>query len=118
MFNFPLGKFQKRNKIVIPESLSVYRRNNGGVSENIDLDNTYKIEIQTLTALSNEINRFLFKSLLLKSYWHMNYLINKRDLGMLKKIELFLKFIIPSFYNFPRNLRDIGSIIYNGFIKS
>lgn len=102
---------------ILSDVMSTYRRNSRGISENISIEKIYKTEIDTATALGQNLQGFYFKSLFLKSHWHRYYLINGENLSLLKKLKLFFKFLIPSFYRFPRNIRDILSSIYNGFLK-
>ncbi len=102
---------------VLPFTMSTYRKNPGGMSENVNIRMIYETEIDTATVLGKELNGFFFKSRYIKSHWHRYYLINASEINLFKKLELFFKFLIPSFYNFPRNLIDIASTIYNGFLR-
>lgn len=102
---------------ILPDVMSIYYRNLKGFSENINIERIYKTEIDTATALGQNLQGFYFKALFIKSHWHRYYLINGKNLSLLKKLKLFFKFLIPSFYRFPRNIRDILSSIYNGFLK-
>ena len=102
---------------VLPETMSTYRRNETGISQKININRLYQTEIASTIALGKELKGFYLKSLYLRSHWHKYYLINEKNLSFLYKVKLFFKFLIPSFYRFPRNIRDILSSIYNGFLK-
>ena len=51
---------------VLPDVMAVYRRNKGGVSENISLGNMYKAEIDTANELKMFLPNFNFKALSVK----------------------------------------------------
>lgn len=103
---------------ILPEVMSVYRRNYGGISENITVKKIYHIELATATGLSEGINGFYFKSAYLKSHWHRYYLSNEKGLGFSQKLFLFLRFLIPSFYMFPKNLRPMVSALHKVIINN
>jgi glycosyltransferase involved in cell wall biosynthesis len=102
---------------VLPGVMSVYRKNPGGVSENTSIEAIYRAEIYTANMLGKELRGFFFKSLVLKSHWHRYYLSNCRTLSFKERMKLFLKFLIPSFYDFPRNLRNVLSAFYHVFVN-
>ncbi len=98
---------------MFPEIMSVYRRNKGGISENISINQIYQAELKTATDLNLYLKRFYWRSQFLKSHWHRYYLINNKQLSLIEKLELFFKFLIPSFYDFPKNVRNIVSALYH-----
>ena len=103
---------------ILPELMSTYRRNDRGVSENINVKKIYQIELATVVGLNKGIKGFYFKSAYLKSHWHRYYLSNEKGLGFSEKLSLFLKFLIPSFYMFPKNLKPIASALHKVFANS
>ena len=102
---------------VLPEQMSTYRRNSGGISENTNIEAIYKAELATASALGKELDGFYLKSLFIKSHWHRYYLTNCKGLSFYDRLSLFMKFLVPSFYDFPRNLRNVLSAFYHIFVS-
>ena len=97
---------------ILPDVMSIYRRNYGGISENIIIKKIYQIELDTADGLNKGIDGFYFKRAYLKSHWHRYYLSNEKGLSFGKRLTLFFKFLIPSFYMFPKNLKHVASALH------
>lgn len=94
----------------LPEIMSTYRRNEGGVSENINYKRVYDANIEMANALSRYLKGFWFKNFYIKGYWH-RYIMRDSTENYIKKIYHFCFFFVSSFYIFPRN----GNKIINAF---
>jgi glycosyltransferase involved in cell wall biosynthesis len=92
---------------VLGQNMSVYRRNKGGVSEQLSINQIYQAEIATSKALGEELKEFHFQAHYLKSRWHYYYLCNGSNLSFVNRLNLFLKFSFGSFYRFPFNILSI-----------
>lgn len=103
---------------ILPEVMSVYRRNKGGVSENINVEKIYQAELKSIERLMGALDGFYWKGSYMKSHWRRYYLSNGKDLTFSKRLGLFFKFILPSFYVFPRNLKHIASALIRVFVKN
>lgn len=93
---------------ILPEKMSVYRRNRGGVSENITVREMYEAELATARALRNEVTGLNLQIEYLISHWHYYFLCNEVNLKLTDRIRLFYNFILGSFYVFPRNMKQIA----------
>ena len=103
----------------IPEVMSVYRRNPGGISENSNyatLKNAFLDNIETAKALSKYIKGFYLKAFYMKGHWHRT-LVKSPDESYFKKWYHFLYFALSSFYIFPHNLKRIMSTLKNMVFK-
>jgi len=95
---------------VINEVMSVYRRNLGGTTNRLSVEDIYRINIDMAEKLSQYLKGFYFKKLAIKSHWHKYYLFNSTGkLSFLQKLILINKSIWPSFYFFPSNIPGVIS---------
>jgi glycosyltransferase involved in cell wall biosynthesis len=90
----------------LPDIMSTYRRNGGGISENIDYKRMYLANMDMADALSGYLKNFKLRSFYIKGHWH-RYKMNDPKISYLKKWQHFIYFFISSFYIFPRNGKKI-----------
>ena len=90
----------------LPEVMSTYRRNPGGIAENIEFNSIYSANIEMAKALKCYIKGFALRSFYIKGHWH-KFMIIQPGLSTTKKLSHFLYFFFSSFYKFPRNGKKI-----------
>jgi glycosyltransferase involved in cell wall biosynthesis len=102
---------------VLPDVMSVYRKNKGGISENISIKMIYEANIETANALKEVLPGFGFKAAYLKGLWSRYYLLKGKDLSFPQRTGLFFKYVFGSFYKFPKNIKPVLytiKLLFNG----
>ena len=100
------------------EVMSVYRKHQGGFSSNTTVKLVYQANLATINGLQEFLPNFRIKANYMRGQWHLYYLLNNKQLNLLKKLELYSKFFVFSFYRFPKNIKKIFSGFYRAFLST
>jgi glycosyltransferase involved in cell wall biosynthesis len=100
---------------LLPDIMSVYRKNKKGVSENMSFSMIYEANIETADALNKVLPHFRLKSYYIKGLWSRYYLQRENDLDFFHRTLLFFRYAISSFYIFPKNLKSLFFMIKHSF---
>ena len=92
---------------ILPDKMSVYRRNLGGVSERLSVREIYETELAAARALKEELQGFYLQGLYLISNWHYYYLCNGYNLGFFERCKVFIRFISIALFISPFNTKRI-----------